>query len=164
MISKSVVMSLLAFQHQLQYTVSLTSSSAVVPLTQKSYVAHFFSQSLIREMIQYFSERCESTRFVRINQSINPFLIQVYLCKRGWLDLPHSNSNLSNSHSPSHSIQGILLQTNTLALLLHLRLPHLLWLYLLPLALPFKLHHFSQNMPIMPPQLCRIPLEKCIMG
>ena len=31
-----------------------------------------------------------------------------------WLDLPHSGSNLSNSHSPSHSIQCILLlQPNT---------------------------------------------------
>ena len=53
-------------------------------------------------------------------------LIQVYPRKQGWPDLPHSNSNLSNTHSPSHLIQGILLlQTNTLALLLHLGLPHL---------------------------------------
>ena len=45
---------------------------------------------------------------------INPVLIQDYPLKWGWLDLPHSNSNLSNSHSPSRSIQGILLlQTNT---------------------------------------------------
>ena len=56
-------------------------------------------------------------------------LIRVYPCKWGWPDLPHSNSNLSNSHSPSHSIQGIfLLQTNTLAFLLCLCLPCLLWL------------------------------------
>ena len=49
--------------------------------------------------------------------TINPVLILVYLRKQGWPDLPHSNSNLSNSHSPSCSIQGILpLQTNTLAL------------------------------------------------
>ena len=57
-----------------------------------------------------------------INQSINPIMIQVYSCKLGWPDLPHSNSNLSNSHSPSCSIHGILLfQSNTLALLLHLK-------------------------------------------
>ena len=53
----------------------------------------------------------------------------------GWLDLPHSNSNVFNTHSPSGSIQGILLlQTNTLALLLHLRL-HVFFgcpLFLLP--------------------------------
>ena len=58
----------------------------------------------------------------------NPILIRAYPRKRGWPDLPHCNSNLSNSHSPSHLIQGIfLLQTNTLALLLHLRLPFLFW-------------------------------------
>ena len=32
-----------------------------------------------------------------------------YPFKQGWLDLPHSNSNVSNSHSPSRLIQGILL-------------------------------------------------------
>ena len=54
---------------------------------------------------------------------INPILIRVYPRKWGWPGLPHSNSNLSNAHSPSHSIHGILLlQTNTLALLLHLHL------------------------------------------
>ena len=53
----------------------------------------------------------------------HPILIRVYPRKRGWLDLPHSGSNLSNSHSPSRSIQNLLLlQTNTLALLLHLHL------------------------------------------
>ena len=84
---------------------------------------------------------------------INPILVQVYPHKWGWLDLPHSNSNLSNSYSPSCSIQGILfLQTNTLALLLHFYLPCLLWSSSLPLALHFKLQHFSQNMPIIPPQ------------
>ena len=46
----------------------------------------------------------------------HPILIRVYPRKRGWLDLPHSNSNLSNAHSPSRSIQGILLlQTNGIA-------------------------------------------------
>ena len=35
------------------------------------------------------------------NKSINPILIRVYPCKQGWQDLAHSNSNLSNSHSPS---------------------------------------------------------------
>ena len=73
-------------------------------------------------------------------------------------DLPHFGSNLSNSHSPSHSIHGILfLETNTLALLLHLRLPLLLWLSSLPLALHFKLQRFSQNMPIIPPQHMPVP-------
>ena len=63
-----------------------------------------------------------------------------YPRKWGWLDLPHSNSNLSNSHSPFRSIHGILLlQTNTLALLLHLCVPHLLWLSSFPLTLYFKL-------------------------
>ena len=57
-----------------------------------------------------------------INQSVNPILIQVYTRKRGWPDLPHFVRNLSNSHSPSRSIHGVLfLQTNALALLLHLR-------------------------------------------
>ena len=38
----------------------------------------------------------------------------------GWPDLRHFVSNLSNSHSPSCSIHGVLfLQTNALALLLH---------------------------------------------
>ena len=52
---------------------------------------------------------------------LNPILIRVYPRKWGWPDLSRCNSNLSNSHSPSRSIHGILLlQTNTLALL-HLR-------------------------------------------
>ena len=68
-----------------------------------------------------------------IQSSIIPILIRVYPRKQGWPDLPHSNRNLSNSRSPSRLIQGILLlQTNTLALLLHLHLPRLLWLSLLP--------------------------------
>ena len=80
-------------------------------------------------------------------------MIKVYPRKQGWPDLPHSNSNFSNSHSSSRSIQGILLlQTNTLVLLFHLCLPRLLWLSLLPLAFHFKLQRFSQNMPIIPPQ------------
>ena len=70
---------------------------------------------------------------------INPILIQVYFHKRGLPDLLHSNSNLSNAHSPSCSIQGILLlQTNTLALLLYLCLPCLLWSSSLPFVLHFK--------------------------
>ena len=80
--------------------------------------------------------------------------------KWGWPDLPHSNSNLSNSHSLSPSIQGILLlQTNTLAVLRHLHLPHLLRSSFLPLALHFKLQCFSQNVTIMiiPPQHMPIP-------
>ena len=93
-----------------------------------------------------------------INQSINPILIRVYPHKWGWLDLHHPNSNLSNSHSPFHLIQFILLlQTNTLALLLHLHVPRLLWSFLLPLALHFKLQRFSQNKPIIPPQYMPVP-------
>ena len=60
----------------------------------------------------------------------------------------YPSSNLFNSHSPSRSI----LQTNALALLLHLRLPRLLWSSWLPLAPHFKLQCFSQNVPIIPPQ------------
>ena len=60
---------------------------------------------------------------------INPILIRVYPRKWGWPDLLHSKSNLSNSHSSSCSIQGILLlQANTLALLLHLHLSRLRFL------------------------------------
>ena len=89
---------------------------------------------------------------------INPILILVYPRKRGWPDLPHSNSNLSNAHSPSRSVQGILLlQTNTLAFHLHLLLPRLLCSSSLPLALHFKLERFSQKMPIIPPQHMPIP-------
>ena len=89
---------------------------------------------------------------------INPILILVYPLKWVWPDLPHFASNISNSHSPSHSIHGIhLLQTNTLALFLHLRLPRLLWSSLLPLVLHFKLQCFSQNMPIIPPQHMPVP-------
>ena len=57
---------------------------------------------------------------------MNPVLIQVYFCKLRWPDLPHFGSNLSCSLP--RLIHGILfLQTNTLALLLHLHLPCLLW-------------------------------------
>ena len=96
-----------------------------------------------------------------IYQSINSILIWVYPCKWGWLVLPYSNSNLSNSHSLSRSIHGILFfQTNTLALLLHLCLSRLLWLSSsLPLALHFKLQSYSQNMPIIPPQHMPIPIS-----
>ena len=47
----------------------------------------------------------------------HPILIRVYPRKWVWPNLPHSNSNLFNSHSSFCSIQGIfLLQTNTLVL------------------------------------------------
>ena len=104
------------------------------------------------------SRHTASHRSTGYYTSINPILIWIYPCKRGWSDLPHSNSNLSNSHSLSCSIQGILLlQTNFHALLLHLRLPRLHWSFLLPLTLHFKLQCFSQNMPIIPPQHMLIP-------
>ena len=91
------------------------------------------------------------------SQSINPILIWVYPRKWGWLDLPHSDSNLSNSHSPSRLIQSnLLLLTNNLALL-PLCLPRLLWSSSLPLAIPFKLQCFSQNMPIIPSQHMPVP-------
>ena len=65
---------------------------------------------------------------------------------------------ISPTPFPSCSIHGILfLQTNTLALLLYLHLPRLLWSSSLPLALHFKLHCFSQNMPIIPPQHMPVP-------
>ena len=91
---------------------------------------------------------------VKHGVSINPILIRVYPCKRGWSDLNLSSSNLSNSHSPSRSIHSILhlRSTCTLALLLHLYLPRLLWSSSPPLALHFKLQHFSQNTPVIPPQ------------
>ena len=54
--------------------------------------------------------------FMMILIIINPILIRVSPRKWGWPDLSHSNSNLSNSHSPSRSMHGILfLQTNALA-------------------------------------------------
>ena len=54
-------------------------------------------------------------------------MILVYPRKWGWPDLPHSGSNLSNSHSPCCSTQCILLlQNNTAALLLHLHFPFFL--------------------------------------
>ena len=88
----------------------------------------------------------------------NSILIQVYPHKCGWPDLALSNSNLSNAHSSSRLIQGILLlQTNTLARFLHLCIPRLLWSSSLPLTLHFKLQCFSQNMPIIPPQHMPIP-------
>ena len=72
------------------------------------------------EIMKYFHARVVKT-FIH-----HPILIWFYPRKRGWQDLPNPNSNLSNSHSPSCSTQGILLlQTNTLALLLHLHLPRL---------------------------------------
>ena len=83
----------------------------------------------------------------------HPILIRIYPHKWGWPDLHHPTSHLSNSHSPSCSIQGILLlKTNTLGLPLHLCLPDLLWSSSLPLALHFKLQCFSQNISIIPPQ------------
>ena len=79
---------------------------------------------------------------------IYPILNRVYPCKWGWPGLPHSNSNLSNSHSPSHSIHGILLlQTKTLALFLHLHLSRLLWSSLLPLALHFNTCPYQHSPP-----------------
>ena len=98
-------------------------------------------------------------------QSINPIFIQVSPRKWGWPDLPNSNSNLSNSHSTSRSVHGILpLQTNTLALLLHLRLPRLPWSSSPPLALHFKLQCFSQNLPIIPPLTIALStyVQKCM--
>ena len=63
-----------------------------------------------------------------------------------------------NSHSLPRPIHGILfLQTNTLALVLHLRLPCRLWSSPFPLALHFKIQRFSQNMSIIPPQHLPVP-------
>ena len=113
--------------------------------------------------ISYVLYILEDYHFSHIPQALgfhhhHPILIWFYPRKWGWPNLPHPNSNLSNSHSPSHSIQGILLlQTNTLALLLHLHLPCLLWSSSLLLAFHFKLQCFSQNMPIIPPRHMPVP-------
>ena len=45
----------------------------------------------------------------------------------------------------------------TLLLSFYLCLPRLLWSFSLPLALHFKLQHFSQNMSITPPQHMPVP-------
>ena len=102
-----------------------------------------------------------SVAFHASAHSLNPIMICVYPRKWRWPDLNHSNSNLSNSHSPSHSIHVILFETNTLAFLLHL---HLLWSSSLPLALHFKLQRFSQNMPIIPPQHMPVPTYSICHG
>ena len=95
----------------------------------------------------YYDEIKNNSFWLSSSSSSIQFLIRVYPRKRGWPDLPHFVSNLSNSHSPSRLIHGVLfLQTNALALLLHLRLTRLLWSSSLPLALHFKLQRFSQNM------------------
>ena len=70
----------------------------------------------------------------------------VFTCKWALPDLPHSNSNLPNSHTPSRSIQCIhLLQTTTPALLLHLHFPCLPRSSSLPISLHFKLQCFSKH-------------------
>ena len=93
----------------------------------------------IRHIYRRYANNTELSKHVYSLKNINPILIRVYPCKRGWPDLPHFNSNLSNSHSLSRSIQGILLfQTNTFSLLLYLRLPRLIWSSSLPLVLHFK--------------------------
>ena len=92
---------------------------------------------------RFMDERHQISFLVAIHNIIIiiPILIWVYPWKRGWPDLPHSGSNLSNSHSPSHSIQCILLlQTNTPALLLHLHFPCLPQSSSLPFSLHFKLN------------------------
>ena len=91
---------------------------------------------------------------------INLIFIWVYHRKWGWPNLPRPTlaAISPNSHSPSCSIHGILLlKTNILAHLLHLRPPRLLWSSSLPLALHFKLQRFSQNIPIIPPQRMHVP-------
>ena len=57
------------------------------------------------------TEQIDNSHFFLYNQSI-PILIWVYPRKQGWPDLAHPNSNLSNAHSSSCSIQGILLFPN----------------------------------------------------
>ena len=66
------------------------------------------------KIIKYFIYICIfNSALPSTPQSINPILIRVYPLKWGWPYLPDYNSNLFNSHSPSHSIHGILLlQTN----------------------------------------------------
>ena len=74
-------------------------------MAAKYFISSFFAIFVIMVVQLLVS----NSRCLQINQSINPILIRVYLHIRGWLDLSHFNSNLSNFHSPSRSIQGILL-------------------------------------------------------
>ena len=111
-----------------------SSKSNVFVFCRKSYASEHNVQNLL----------CNFVNYVII---INPILVRVYLHKRGWADLPHSNSNLSDSHSPSCTIRILLLQTNTLALLLHLRLPRLLWWSSLPLAFTSNSNAFLKTCP-----------------
>ena len=102
--------------------------SLVFVIRWSKYFHHSYCMYINCKFISNFN-LCKTRLIIKIKRfstfsSSN--LIQVYPHKWEWPDLPHSNSNLSNSHSPSHSLQGIRFQTNTLALLLHLHLPHLL--------------------------------------
>ena len=86
--------------------------------------------------------------------SINRVLIRLYPGKQGWPDLPYSASNLSHSHSPSNSIFCILLlQTNTLTLLLHLWSPCLPRSSSLPLSVHFKLQYLNKNLKYFHPNI-----------
>ena len=82
--------------------------------------------------------------FVYEDIPINATCNHWWVCQ-AWAKDDNSQLSSKNWH---HGI--LLLQTNTLALLLHLHLPHLFWSSSLPLALHFKLQRFSQNMPIIP--------------
>ena len=96
-----------------------------------SFFFFFFKQKTAYEILAWLEFRrvlFRSWLQLDHHHHHHPILIRFYPCKWGWPDIAHPNSNLSNSHSPSRLIQGILLlQTNTLALLLHLCLPCLLW-------------------------------------
>ena len=88
----------------------------------------------------------------------NPIVIWVYPHKWGWPDLPHSNRNRSNSHSQSCLIQGILfLQTNTLALLLHLVSTTSSLIILTSSCPSLQTPVLFSNMPIIPSQHMPIP-------
>ena len=54
-------------------------------------------------ILEIFKALIDALAIRKSSESISPILIRVYPRKRGWPDQPHSNSNLSNSHSPSNS-------------------------------------------------------------
>ena len=113
----------------LRFSTSLASCELVssVPSNWKSFFGYLHKYyAIVRENLKPLIGLKPKTSVILVQPSSK--YNTLHPRKWGWPDLPHPNSNFSNSHSSSPSIQGILLlQTNSLALLLHLRLPHFLW-------------------------------------
>ena len=117
------------FKHSFKCSHTYSSPSCLLykdfKIIKRSYFAingimrmSFCSNTVHREALYCMSKSKKSFPIIII---INPVLIRFYPRKRGWPDLPYSASNLSHSYSPSCVILCILLlQTNTLTLLLHL--------------------------------------------